>query len=160
MTSCPLKLIALLILTFLPCYSCAAQAQGRKSAQELLTEVEEDEKLAVECIRKLNEEQIAKFGKVLPSVSLCCSNGCPTQIVRPYYPSEARRAGISGLVKVETIVNENGHVIFARAVLRKPFLSQAAERAAYLSSYMPKKTCGDKPIKFRWTIIYYFILGR
>jgi len=52
-------------------------------------------------------------------------------------------------VKVETIVGETEKVIYARAVSGQPFLRQAAEHAARVSSYQPKKTCGGKPNKFR-----------
>jgi TonB family protein len=95
----------------------------------------------------------------MPKVSGHCWHGCATNIVLPYYSPEAKRLRISGQVKVETIVDESGKVIFAQTVKGQPFLSQAAEQAAYRSSYTPKKTCGDKPIKFRWTITYNFILN-
>jgi TonB family protein len=97
---------------------------------------------------------------VLPKISGHCWDGCPTSIVLPYYPREARQHGISGQVKVETIVGENGKVVYARVTKSRPFLSQAAERAANHSSYTPQKTCGDKSIKFRWTITYNFYFNR
>lgn len=152
------KLVVFLFIAYLLCLNCFAQVKDKKLA-ELFAEVREDENLVVECERETREYQLAQFGRVLPKISGHCWDGCPTSIVLPYYPKEARRYGISGQVKVETIVDENGNVIYARTVKGQPFLSQAAERAAYRSSYQPKKTCGDKPIKFRWKITYNFVLN-
>lgn len=153
------KLIVFGLIACLFCLNCVAQVKSEKSTQ-LFDEVREDEKLVAECERKARDYQIVKFGRVLPKISGHCWDGCPTSIVLPYYPSEARRLRISGQVKVETIVDETGKVVYARAAEGQPIFRQAAERAASLSSYMPKKTCGNKPIKFRWTITYNFILNR
>jgi TonB family protein len=141
------------------CRNCVAQIRSDKLAT-LLAEVREDDKLVAKCEQEALQYQIAKFGRVLPKISGHCWDGCPTTIVLPDYPREARRLGISGQVKVETIVSENGKVVYARVIKCLPFLSQAAERAANHSSYTPKKTCGDKSIKFVWTISYNFIFKR
>jgi TonB family protein len=141
------------------CVNCVAQIK-KDRLQALLAEVREDEKLVAGCEQKVREYQIAEFGRVLPKISGHCWEGCPRSMPKPYYPREARRLGISGQVKVETIVGEDGNVVYARVINGLPFLSQAAERAAIYSSYTPKKTCGDKSIKFRWTITYNFILNR
>jgi TonB family protein len=153
------KLIIFVFIAHLFCLGSVAQTKGKKSTQELFAELREDEKLVAECEQKAREYQIAKFGKVLPRVSGHCWDGCPTSIVLPYYSSEARRFRLSGQVKVEAIVDETGKVIYARAVSGQPFLRQAAEQAARVSSYQSKKTCGDKAIKFRWTITYNFVLN-
>ena len=141
------------------CVNCVAQIKGDR-LRTLLAEVREDEKLVAWCEQKERAYQIAKFGRGLPKISGHCWDGCPTSLVLPYYPREARRLGISGQVKVETIVGENGKVVYARAIKGLPLLSQAAERAANHSSYTPQKTCGDKSIKFRWMITYNFVLNR
>ena len=154
------NLIVSIFIAHLFCLGGFAQIRGKKSTQELFAKLREDEKLVAECEQKAREYQIANFGRVLPKVSGHCFGGCPIRIVLPYYSSEAKRLRISGQVKVETIVDETGNVVYARAVSGQPFLRQAAEQAARVSSYQPKKTCGDKPIKFRWTITYNFVLDR
>ena len=160
MLLCFTKLVALLLLAFLICSNCIAQNRSKKFAQELFAEVREDEKLVAECEQKVREYQIAKFGKVLPKITGdFCFGVCPTRLALPDYPREAKRFRFSGSVMVETIVDENGKVIYARTIEGKPFLSQAAERVAYRSSFMPIKAC-DKPIKFRAMIAYNFILNR
>ena len=153
------KLIILFIIGSSFCLDCVAQIKGDR-VRTLLSEVREDEKLVAECEQKARECQIATFGRILPKITGHCWEGCPRSTPKPYYPREARRLGISGQVKVETIVGENGDVVYARVIKGVPFLSQAAERAANLSSYTPKKTCGDKSIKFRWTITYNFVFNR
>lgn len=152
------KLIVFVFIVHLFCLVCFAQKESDKLT-ELFAEVIEDEKLIDECEQKSREYQIAKFGRALPKISGHCWDGCPTRVVLPFYPSEAKRLGISGQVKVETIVDEAGKVVYARTVTGKAFLRQAAEQAAYRSSYASKKTCDDKAIKFRWTITYNFVLN-
>lgn len=152
------KLIALGIVAQLFCAGVVAQTPHKNPTQDLLAELREDEKLVAVCEQKMREYQIANFGRVLPKVSGHCLDGCPTRIVLPYYPNEAKRLNFSGQVKVETIVDETGKVVYARAASGKPFLRQAAEQAARNSSYQAKKACNNKPIKFRWMITYNFIL--
>jgi TonB family protein len=153
------KLIVFICIAHLFCLGSFAQTKGKKSTQELFAGLREDEKLVAECEQKLRAYQIANYGRVLPRISGHCWGGCATSLTKPRYPNEARRLRIFGAVKVETVVDETGKVIYARAVSGQPFLRQAAEEAAYYARYTPKRTCGDKPIKFRWTITYNFILN-
>src|SRR5690242_16100965 len=102
-----LKFTSLLVMALLLCLHCYAQSKSQKSAQKLFAEVEEGEKHFVECARKSREYQIAKFGRVLPTISGHCYGDCPTELIKPYYPRDAKRFGISGMVEVETIVNED-----------------------------------------------------
>ena len=153
------KLIFFVFIAHLFCIDSFAQSKSKELIQELFAELKEDEKLVAECERKARAYQIANYGRVLPKVSGHCRDGCPTRVVKPYYPREAKQYRFSGVVKVETIVDETGKVVYARAISGQLLLKQAAERAARVSSYQPKKTCGDKPIKFRWMITYNFILN-
>ena len=141
------------------CVVVIAQTQSKNPTQELFTALREDEKLVAVCEQKQREEQIAEYGRVLPKVSGHCFDGCPTRIILPVYPNEAKRLNFSGQVKVEAIVDETGKVVYARAMTGKPLLRQVAVQAARDSSYQPKKACGNKPIKFRWLITYNFILN-
>lgn len=137
-----------------------AQTKNKEFVQKLFADLRTDEILVAECEQKIREYQMANFGRLLPKISGHCWDSCPTSIVLPYYPKEAKRYRIFGQVKIETIVDESGKVVYAKAVSGKPFLRQSAVKAAYFSRYQPKKTCDDKPIKFRWTVIYNFILDR
>jgi hypothetical protein len=153
------KLIFFVLIAHLFCLDSLPQTKSKKFTQELFAEVREDEKLVAECEQKMRSQQIANFGRVLPRISGHCFNGCPIIVVKPYYPTIAKRSRVAGQVKVETIVDEAGKVVYAQAISGQPFLREAAEQAASVSGYQPKKTCDDKPIKFRWTITYNFILN-
>ena len=135
---------------------CNGQVSNKESITKLHAELTEDEKAAAACVKTAREYQIKQFGKVLPKISGHCWDGCPTRVVKPYYPREARRLKIKGEVVVEAIVDERGEVGYAKVVKGNSFLRQAALAAAYKSTYQPKVTCGNRPIKFRWTIRYYF----
>ncbi|MBC7796516.1 MAG: TonB family protein, partial [Pyrinomonadaceae bacterium] len=133
------------MLLFLFCLPCSAQINDDVAKSKLFSELAEDEKTVARCERERREYQISKYGKVLPKISGHCYDGdCPTSIVTPYYPLEAKRLQIKGQVKVETIVNESGKVIYAKVVRGSTFLSLVARRAAYLSSYKPKVNCDGK----------------
>lgn len=151
--SLSLWILVFAYLFYLPCF---AQIKNKISKIELFAEVAKDESIVAECEQKRREYQIAQFGKIFPKITGHCWEGCPIRVVKPYYSPTAKRLNISGRIKVETIVDEEGKVIYAEVIQGQPFLSEAARRAAYLSTYMPKKSCYNKPIKFRWVIIYNF----
>lgn len=105
-----LKSFWIIIFTLVFCLSCFGQTKNTTSISELYDELANDEKIVAECERKKREYQIAQFGKVSPRISGHCWDGCPTNIVLPFYPLEAKRFGIAGRIKVETIVDESGRV--------------------------------------------------
>jgi TonB family protein len=149
--------LCVIVVAFLFYLPCSAQIKNKTYESELFTEVAEHERIVAECEQKRREYQLSKFGKVFPKISGHCLDGnCPTRILMPYYQRQAKQLNISGQVKVETIVDENGKVIYAKIIQGHPLLSEAARKAAYLSTYMPKKSCDNKPLKFRWTITYNF----
>jgi hypothetical protein len=138
-----LNFTLILFITFLASYSLKAQIK-KTVLNQLIIELQEQEKEVDKC--QQNKRRISHF----------CYEFCPTNLVKPSYSREAKRLGISGQVKIEVIVNVIGKVIYARSIENKPFLSQAARRAALRSTFQPKRDCDNKPIKFRGTIIYNF----
>lgn len=56
---------------------------------------------------------------------------------KPKYPAEARRLHVSGRVKVQVVVDENGQVLSAKATDGPPPLRAAAEQAAQLATFAP-----------------------
>lgn len=157
------RFAVLLLFIFLSCIHSVAQVnqpkpiKNRLDKTKLFAELKEYEKIIAQCEEESHESQMSKFGKILPKVSGHYWEGCATKIVLPYYPREAKRLRITGQVKVETIVDETGKVIYAQITKGNLLLGQAARRAAYYSTYTPKKDCKNKPVKFRWTITYNFI---
>ncbi|MEP6922936.1 MAG: energy transducer TonB [Pyrinomonadaceae bacterium] len=124
---------------------------------DYLNNRENQQNRIAEAERKAREYQVTQFGKVLPKISGHCWSGCPTRLVKPFYPQEAKHYRLFGQIVIETIVDEKGQVIFTQARKGKPFLIQTARQAACQSSYAPQLFEG-KPIKFSWTIVYNFIL--
>jgi protein TonB len=74
----------------------------------------------------------------------------PLQCPPVSYPADARRAGISGFVQVEFVVNPDGSVRTARAVESNPkgLFEAAAVMAAQRCRFKPKMTDG-KPVEQR-----------
>ena len=156
MCRAPLKyffVIGALVLCF---HAISAQKLSKDEPSKLVAQLADDEKAVAVCSKAVREEQIKKFGKPLPKIAGHCWDGCPIRVVKPYYPETARRLKVTGEVLVDTIVDEKGNVVFAKVTKGNGLLRKAALDAAYVSQYQPKITCGNRPIKFRWTIKYYF----
>jgi TonB family protein len=85
-------------------------------------------------------------------------NGTATDLPKPAYPEVARRARSSGLVTVEVVVDEKGHVISAHAVKGPTLLQQAAEAAAMQARFSPTLLSGQA-VKVSGIITYNFVYG-
>lgn len=85
-------------------------------------------------------------------------NGTATELPKPAYPEVARRARSSGLVTVEVVVDEKGHVISAHAVKGPTLLQQAAEAAAMQARFSPTLLSGQA-VKVSGIITYNFVYG-
>lgn len=134
---------SILFFIFLFCELISAQTDKRIFKQ-LLNKIETQEQILAKCHPP--RLRISHF----------CFDFCPTNLAKPLYPAEAKRLRISGSVKVEIIVSEEGKVIYALPSAGLPYLSQAAQKAAYRSTFSPGKDCENKPIKFRGRITYNF----
>ena len=75
---------------------------------------------------------------------------------RPVYPEEARRAKVTGLVRVLVTVNEKGDVVEAEAISGSPVLQQAAVDAARQAKFEPVMNDGH-PVKTKAVIAYNFL---
>jgi protein TonB len=83
-------------------------------------------------------------------------NGKAVHLVTPSYPAIARSAHAAGSVTVQVLIDENGHVISAKAVSGHPLLQAAAVGAARESTFTPTKLSGQ-PVKVNGVIIYNFV---
>jgi protein TonB len=86
-------------------------------------------------------------------------NGKAISLPAPSYPDLARRAGASGMVEVEVVIDLTGKVISARATSGPAVLRQAAEMAARLARFGPTLLSGQ-PTKVSGVITYNFTLQR
>lgn len=159
----PLNRICVGVAIFIALFAgptCTSQTSLERDNRQLFEQVTDSENRVAACAKRGREEQIRKYGKLIPLPSGHCWGGCPVRLVKPYYPELARRAGIIGNVRVEAIVDEAGRVIDARTITGPKIFETAAEMAARASLYQPRLDCDYRPLKFRWTITYRFMPGR
>jgi protein TonB len=78
--------------------------------------------------------------------------------VQPIYPRVARDAHIEGLVIIEAIIDERGHVTNARVLRSAPMLDQAALTAVRQWRYTPTML-NNVPVSVIMTITVNFVLG-
>jgi TonB family protein len=140
---CRFHILGFVLLILLFCQSNTAQTK-KQDFRQLLKEVETQEQILAKC--QPRRTRISHF----------CYETCPTNLVKPRYPVEAKRIRLEGSVKVDVIVNEEGKVIYASVLDGTPYLSQAARQGAYRSTFYPARDCENKTIKFRGSIIYHF----
>ena len=84
-------------------------------------------------------------------------NGKAVNLPTPTYPEIARRAGASGVVEVEVVIDVTGKVISAKATSGPVTLRQAAEMAAKLARFGPTLLSGQ-PVRVSGVIAYNFTL--
>ena len=82
-------------------------------------------------------------------------NGRAVKLVKPSYPAEAYNAGASGEVKVQIVFDEDGKVIWARAITGHSLLRTVCEDAAWQSTFPPMKVEG-RPEKVTGVLVYNF----
>ena len=82
-------------------------------------------------------------------------HGTATKRVQPEYPPLAKAAGISGSVVVEIVVDEEGKVTSARAIIGHPLLKGAAVEAARGWTFTPT-TLNGEPVKIISTLAFNF----
>jgi TonB family protein len=83
-------------------------------------------------------------------------NGKAIELPKPSYPAEARQAGASGTVEVKIVFDEEGKVIWVRALSGHPLLRPACEDAAWRTTFAPFKLSGQ-PEKVTGVLLYNFV---
>jgi TonB family protein len=83
-------------------------------------------------------------------------NGRAISLEVPKYPKEARKAHESGQVKVQVLIDEQGLVIWAKAIEGPGSFWEASVKAARQSRFTPTRLMGQ-PIKVNGVIIYNFV---
>lgn len=82
-------------------------------------------------------------------------NGKAISLPLPAYPPIAKAAHVSGSVKVQVTIDEEGNVISAQATAGHPLLQAAAVAAARQAKFSPTKLSGQ-PTKVRGVLVYTF----
>jgi protein TonB len=83
-------------------------------------------------------------------------NGKAISLPKPAYPPIARAAHAAGTVVVQVLIDENGNVVSAHAVLGHPLLQAVAVGAARQARFSPTKLSGQ-PVKVTGVIQYNFV---
>ncbi len=83
-------------------------------------------------------------------------NGKATSMPMPVYPAIAGAAHASGTVTVQVTIDEDGNVIFAKAIAGHPLLQAAAVTAARQAKFAPTRLSGQ-PVKVQGTLMYNFV---
>lgn len=82
-------------------------------------------------------------------------NGKAIHLPKPPYPAAAKAVAAKGPVIVQVTLDENGHVITAKAMAGHPLLRAAAEAAAREARFTPTKLSGQA-VKVSGVITYNF----
>ena len=128
-------------------YAC--RKEDRKTVREYFDNYRENDKISFEFYKAF----------ILPSEKLrfpFCWHACAVSLIKPAFPAIAGQNKISGSAEIETIADETGKIIFARATKENSVFRRNAEIAACRSRFKPIFFNG-KPIKFRWKIVYNFV---
>jgi hypothetical protein len=128
-------------------YTC--RKEDRKTVREYFDNYRENDKILFEFYKSF----------ILPSDKPrlpFCWQGCAVSLIKPEFPAVARQNKISGSVEIETIADETGKIIFAKATKENSVFRRNAEIAACRSRFKPI-LFNEKPIKFRWKIVYNFV---
>lgn len=83
-------------------------------------------------------------------------SGKALNLEKPVYPQTAKAAAAKGAVNVQILIDENGNVIFAKAISGHPLLRPGAEAAARASKFTPTIIAGN-PVKVTGVIVYNFV---
>lgn len=83
-------------------------------------------------------------------------NGRAIKMGKPRYPASAHASGASGTVEVRIVFDETGKVIWARAISGHPELRQAAEDAAWRTTFSPTVLSGEA-VKTTGILVYNFV---
>jgi TonB family protein len=83
----------------------------------------------------------------------------PRRLDVAQYPPEAMAVGVQGIVQVEVVINEEGHVAQAKVTRSIPFLDEAALTAVREWRFKPTMVNGQ-PVPVRTTLMVNFTLPK
>jgi len=131
-------------------HSASAQGQVIKHLSDSTDETESEKR-----IKECEEPDRLKPNVDTRRVSQLC--GKAISLRKPSYPAEAKAKHVSGIVVVEIVTDEEGKVIWARAIRGPELLRSVSEKAACRAQYSPTLISGHA-VRTETTIQYYFAL--
>lgn len=133
---------------------CACAKKDELKVREYFEKITARNKLIYEC----NQKYLVSLPdnvKILPK-TISHLSPFAVSLVKPYFPTFARQHKISGAVDVKIIFDEQGFVIYAKAVRGNKVFYKSAEKAACASRISPVRYC-EKFVKQQRIIRYEFI---
>jgi len=124
------------------------EAQSRVRHQTKTTQIDVRQTASKDCV-SADESEGCYLDTLAPEpktthCSDCIIFGKPITRPAPCYPALAKAKSISRKVRVEVEVDEEGKVIWAKAISGDPILQPAAIRAACRSRFTPSRLIGSK----------------
>jgi TonB family protein len=159
------KIITLLFVLGL--ITVSGGARHRRCRQETQTSANKREEKPPAAVDKSSveekaeaEEEACAAGdeKTKPegAVEVGMLSGKAISLPKPAYPKDTKVAKASGMVEVNVVTNEQGRVIWARAVSGHPLLQAAAAKAACRARFTPSTRSG-RAVKTETFITYNFV---
>jgi TonB family protein len=112
--------------------------------------VEETDRIAEQCsLPNRPKPDVEVKGNAM----LC---GKAISLPKPPYPAEAKAAKASGPVTVKVVIDEEGRMIWAKAIDGHPLLQEVSVKAACRARVMPVKISG-RAVKAEGAISYNFV---
>jgi TonB family protein len=150
--------IVLLILGVIEAPTTAQNHRRRSRPQPQLTRTSNVQAVEMpeqkdETIRECEHSNRPKPETEFKIASHSC--GKAISLPKPSYPHEAKAMKVSGLVRVDVVIDENGGVIWAEAV-GPPLLQDVSKRAACRARYSPTLISG-RAVKTQASITYHFM---
>ena len=133
-------------------FSCSCE--NKQAVRDYFEQYKIQQDFIAQC--ELEAEQNRKALNLPKPIIISGFGPSPVSLVKPYYPSVAKKLNISGAVLVEVFTDEKGFVIYSKILKGNGFLRESVRPAACKSKFTPILYCG-KPIKARWVILYNFI---
>lgn len=169
MRTVAVKLLGGLLITTLLAL-LPSQAQRRRSRRQInKPEIKLSQSASKNCLSETKPEGCTLDPSApepetgIPNSKARCSDciifGKPINKPAPCYPRDAKAENISGEVQVKIVIDEEGKVIWARAISGHQMLQQAAIRAACRARFTPSTFIGRKiKVKALGVMTYKFIL--
>ena len=125
-------------------------ATARSTAQTSIRE-EQNKKILEECEKPGREKPSTELKA---KMSILC--GKAISLPKPPFPEKAKAAKASGVVVVDIVIDEEGRVIWAKAIEGHELLQPASVSAACRARYTPMKVSG-RAVKATGVISYNFV---
>jgi TonB family protein len=105
------------------------------------------------AMRKRQEEKLGLVGKTIKGGVI---NGRAISLPKPYYPPNAAKSWLTGSVKIEVVIDNEGNVVQAGAVDGPEVLQESAREAACRAKFSPTLVDGQ-PVNVSGSIVYNFM---